>query len=103
MGLQTIGGPVKSDMGPCQMYTSIVLFARGAGRSGVLWELCREAARVATKVQHNVVSIWRYDMKHHYWQQLARRQPRLLKSVIMEKETKNKLCEDMTWFLKDET
>merc|ERR1712050_306355 len=57
----------------------------------------------ATKVQSNVVSIWRYDMKHNYWQQLARRQPRLLKSVIMEKTQKNKLIEDLTWFMKDAT
>jgi len=54
-------------------------------------------------VKNNVVSIYRFDMQHKYWQQLARRQPRLLKSVIMEKAQKRRLVDDLTWFLKDET
>lgn len=103
MLLQTLGAPVKSDMGPCQMYTSLVLFVRGTRRTGFLWELCRTAARAATRVRHNVVSIWRYDMKHNYWQQVARRQPRLLQSVIFDKAQKRRLVEDMTWFLRDDT
>jgi len=100
---QSLGAPVKSDGGPCQLYTNLVLFTSGKSETSVLWNFCREAARAATKVQANVVAIWRYDMKHHYWQQLARRQPRLLKSVIMDKGQKSRLMEDFTWFLKDET
>lgn len=101
--LQTLGAPVKSDMGSCLMYSTLVLFVRGAGRTDILWQLIRQASRAATKVQHNIVSIWRYDMKHNYWQQLARRQPRVLKSVIMDKNQKGRLVEDLTWFLKDDT
>lgn len=101
--LQTTGDPVQGEMGAPTFFTSLVLFVKGSAQVGILRDFCCEAAKAATQVQRNVVSIWRYDARHHFWQQLVRRQPRALESVIMDKEQRRILMDDLSWFLKDET
>ena len=43
-----------------------------------------------------------FEIKNLYWSKVVTRKPRDLSLVVLEKEVKTMILEDLTWFLKED-
>lgn len=103
---QTLGSPVGGYGNAC-LYTSLILFMKDERSKkhtrGLLEEFMGTVWRLSTKVNKAEVSIWRFDIKDSFWSKVAARKPRDLSLVVLEKEMKKLIIDDLSWFLRKDT
>lgn len=103
---QTLGSPVGGYGSAC-LYTSLILFMKDEKSKkftrGLLEEFMGTVWKLSTKVNKAEVAIWRFDIKDSFWSKVAARKPRDLSLVVLEKQMKKLILDDISWFLKKET
>jgi len=103
---QTLGMPVGGYGSAC-LYTSLILLMKEEKSRkhtrGLLEEFLGTVWRLSTKVNKSEVAIWRFDIKDSFWSKVAARKPRDLSLVVLEKEMKKLIIEDISWFLRRDT
>lgn len=102
---QTLGNPVGT-FSDAAFFDSLILFIEGDDKEAtrkLLEEFLRTVWAVSTKVDKAQVAIWRFDLKNAFWSKVVARKPRDLSLVVLEKEVKKTILDDLTWFLKEET
>lgn len=102
---QALGQPVGTDTN-ADFFYSMILFVEGDDRPAarnLLQEFLTTVWTVSTKVNKARVAIWRFDIIDSYWRKVSTRKPRDFSLVILDKEVKKTIVEDLSWFLKKET
>jgi len=100
--LQRIGLPVGAGCGHADFFSSLVLFVEGSDMQPLL-KLCQEATQQATEKKENQVSLWRYDTRDCFWRPVSRRWARSVDSIVLEEMMRQRLMDDLDWFVKGET
>jgi len=102
---QTLGNPIGT-FREASFYQSLIIFLLEDDRKTaklLLEEFLRAVWRVSTKTDKAQVSIWRFDLKNAFWSKVVARKPRDFSLVVLDKETKTNILDDLTWFLKEDT
>eukprot|EP00397_Hematodinium_sp_SG-2012_P010640 GEMP01010761.1.p1 GENE.GEMP01010761.1~~GEMP01010761.1.p1 ORF type:complete len:487 (+),score=86.15 GEMP01010761.1:74-1534(+) len=102
---QTLGQPIGT-FRDASFFHSLIFFVEGDDRQTArqfIEEFLRTVWRVSTKVDKLQVAIWRFDLKNSFWSRVVARKPRDLSLVVLEKDVKKMIVDDLTWFLKEDT
>jgi len=103
--VQTLGLPIGT-FREASFFQSLVLFMKDETRikcKALLGEFLRTVWKVCTKVDKAQVAIWRFDLKSSFWSKVVARKPRDFTLVVLEKEMKKMILDDLSWFLKEDT
>lgn len=99
---QTRGDPVGTSCG-VSLYTSLVLLVPGAGRQLVLQRTCEALIAKAEATEKNTITMYRWHIRHSYWQKESRAVARPVSSVVLPSTQKRALVADFDSFLGDDT
>lgn len=98
---QTVGLPVGAG-GSVDVYTSLVLFAHRDAPS-VLWRFCQELEEESEQSRAGYVNVFEWNPSNQFWQARFVAQARPLHSVVLQKEVKDRLMDDLQEFLGPDT
>jgi len=85
--------------------SSLVLFREGLGCSAarVIQEFLSEILAESERTGKNTFQIYRWHIKHQFWQRVSRVVARPVSSVVLPSETSQMLVDDLEEFLSDQT
>lgn len=93
-------GPVVGTGCGAALLSSLVLFAEGVeGGKEAIADLCNKLLSDDAKTKGNDFTIYRWNVKHAYWEHVARKPARSIESVVLPSATKDKLIADLDSFL----
>eukprot|EP00928_Gymnodinium_smaydae_P055463 TRINITY_DN3899_c0_g1_i4.p1 TRINITY_DN3899_c0_g1~~TRINITY_DN3899_c0_g1_i4.p1 ORF type:complete len:379 (+),score=64.47 TRINITY_DN3899_c0_g1_i4:64-1200(+) len=101
---QQVGDPVGTGSG-AQVMSNLVLFKEGKGPTAMraiqafLAEVLAESEKTAT----NTFQVYRWHIKYQFWQRVSRVVARPISSVVLPEQTSQKLVDDFSEFLSEET
>jgi chaperone BCS1 len=98
---QTVGQPVGTG-GGVDIFTNLVLFARSDAQ-GVLGRFCRELVVMSEYTRKGTINVFEWNAAHQFWQMRATVPSRPIESVVLPRDTKSRLLEDLQEFLGPDT
>lgn len=94
---QTVGQPVGTG-NSVEIYTSLVLFAH-SDEPGVLGQFCSELISMSERTSTGTVNVFEWHPLHQYWMMRSMIRARSIESVVLQRDTKDRLLADVREFL----
>jgi len=98
---QTVGQPVGTG-GGVDIFTNLVLFAR-SNAPNVLGQFCRELVMMSERTRKGTINVFEWNAAHQFWQMRATVPSRPMESVVLPRDTKDRLLDDLQEFLGADT
>lgn len=93
-------GPVVGTGCGAALLQSVVLLCEGVeGGKKAIADLCNKLLADDAKTKENVFTIYRWNVRHAYWEHVARKSARSIDSVVLPSATKDKIIDDLNKFL----
>lgn len=98
---QTVGNPVGTN-GGAEIFTNLVLFAR-TETPDALGRFCRELVSMSERTRKGMINVFEWNAAHQYWHMRATVPSRPMESVVLPREAKERLLDDLQEFLGPDT
>lgn len=101
---QHVGDPVGTGCG-AQVLSSLILFTEGTGHAAmrIIQSFLAEVLANSERTAKNTFQVYRWHIKFQYWQRVGRVAARPVSSVVLPENVADKLVEDVSEFLSEET
>jgi len=101
---QQIGDPVGTGCG-AQVLSSLIIFKEGTGQEAMrgIQRFLAEVLAASEKTAKNSFQVYRWHIKYQFWQRVGQVVARPISSVVLPEEISQKLLEDFSEFLSEET